>query len=721
MFKSLKSKIISLMACMMGITAIAILSYTHRDVGRAMLSSEQASAQNVLKLVDLNIQAGYNRLIYDKIEILSRLDGELKHLATISASVVQEYFKLYEAGRLTEAQAKELAFTWLHSVNLGKGDLFIFDRDGKILVHTDPDATGTSFAEVRDMQGRFLAKEMRDDALDKEGDSAVFPWRKPGEQTAQKKMGYFLPIHSWESTLCASINFDDIEAESQKKMEKILDALRGTFSNIKIARTGYAFLFGGNKNLLIPPPNFAGDGAAYVPMETAINDLQEQVIQTWRARINTLRYLDPFTADGQVMEGFLSYFKAFDWYLVVAVPVHEIQAPAKILVQRHSLIIGMLFIVCLIITLLIVTRMSQPLKTLTLYAKALSTIDFTTEQHDENPIQGLPARHKDEVGRLAEAFIYMKDELRKNILRAIETTAAKERLEKEAAEEANRAKSELLASMSHELRTPLNHIIGFTELILDKHFGGLTEAQEEYLTDVLSSSRHLLSLINDILDLSKIEAGKIELQLNPVTLGNLAESSLTMIKQKAIQHGVQVSLHIGDVPGIIMADERKLKQIIYNLLSNAAKFTPDGGKIDVTVRQVQATFRTGQRWTDNANYRIIEELVCSDESRGRQSIECVEFSIADTGIGLIGENLERIFNPFEQVANAISRKYRGTGLGLSLTREFVELHGGKIYAESEGLGKGSVFRFVIPTRRAELQFQPGQMQELGALVSMGTP
>jgi signal transduction histidine kinase len=232
--------------------------------------------------------------------------------------------------------------------------------------------------------------------------------------------------------------------------------------------------------------------------------------------------------------------------------------------------------------------------------------------------------------------------------------------------------------------------------------------QDEYLNDVLNSSRHLLSLINDILDLSKVEAGRVELELSLVRINEVLESSLTMIKQKAIKNKVTISIDTNGAPEAILADERKLKQILYNLLSNSAKFTADGGTIEVTVRTVAATVRAGRRWTDNQHQTIVGELVSQNEAEVRASMECVEFSVSDTGIGIIPEDLVRIFNPFEQVESAVSRKFQGTGLGLSLTREFVELHGGKINAFSEGLGKGSVFRFVIPARRAELDSRPNQ-------------
>jgi signal transduction histidine kinase len=245
---------------------------------------------------------------------------------------------------------------------------------------------------------------------------------------------------------------------------------------------------------------------------------------------------------------------------------------------------------------------------------------------------------------------------------------------------ANQSKSEFLANMSHELRTPLNHIIGFTELVLDENFGKLNKAQTEYLSDVHYSGIHLLSLINDILDLSKVEAGKLELRPSKVYLRELIESSLTMIKEKAMKHGIKLSNHLQSLPDTITADGRKLKQIMYNLLSNAAKFTPDGGQISVTARP----------------YSLEDEKVSGKDNNNGNGIMV---SVSDTGIGINPEDLDRVFNAFDQVDNLATRKFIGTGLGLSLTKSLVELHGGKIWAESEGNGKGAIFRFTIPTDR----------------------
>ncbi len=267
------------------------------------------------------------------------------------------------------------------------------------------------------------------------------------------------------------------------------------------------------------------------------------------------------------------------------------------------------------------------------------------------------------------------------ILLAIEDVTEKMRLERECAERtrdakkaqsgaeaATMAKSDFLANMSHELRTPLNSIIGFSEVLEDQLLGSLNESQRENVRYILKAGRHLLSLINDILDLSKVESGKMELDLESVPLRELLDASLVMQREKAARHGIKLDLHIEpDYSIVIEADERKLKQILFNLLSNAVKFTPDGGQVLVLSKEI-------------------------NEARD------IEISIRDTGIGIKQEDLPKLFQEFSQLAPVYDKKYEGTGLGLALTKKLVELHGGRIWVESE-FGKGSLFAFVIPVRR----------------------
>ncbi len=263
---------------------------------------------------------------------------------------------------------------------------------------------------------------------------------------------------------------------------------------------------------------------------------------------------------------------------------------------------------------------------------------------------------------------------------------------KNAAEQANRAKSEFLANMSHELRTPLNAIIGFSEILIDRQGGDLNQLQEEYLRDIHQSSRHLLALINDILDLSKVEAGKMELELAEVSLKPLLANSLVMIRERALKHAIQ--LHFEEEEGLpptIRADERKIKQALFNLLSNAVKFTPEQGIICLQARTLS---RINGHWVGSDKQVVALPLEANPEGDGK--IDYLWISVADSGVGILPQDWKRIFAPFEQADNSASRRYQGTGLGLPLTKRLVELHGGRIWGESEGAGKGSTFSFVIP-------------------------
>ena len=229
-------------------------------------------------------------------------------------------------------------------------------------------------------------------------------------------------------------------------------------------------------------------------------------------------------------------------------------------------------------------------------------------------------------------------------------------------EVAGKHKSEFLANMSHELRTPLNAIIGFSEVLIEKMFGELNAKQEDYLKDIFTSGKHLLSLINDILDLSKIEAGRMDLELSTFDVPNSLANAMTLIRERAMRHGIALALECDPKIGEWKADERKFKQILLNLLSNAVKFTPDNGRVVV---------------------------------RARLDGAMLEVAVSDTGIGIAPEDQEAVFEEFRQVGRHYTNKNEGTGLGLALTKRFVELHGGRLWLESES-GKGSTFTFTIP-------------------------
>jgi len=227
---------------------------------------------------------------------------------------------------------------------------------------------------------------------------------------------------------------------------------------------------------------------------------------------------------------------------------------------------------------------------------------------------------------------------------------------------ASKHKSEFLANMSHELRTPLNAIVGFSQVLKQKLFGEVNDKQEEYLDDILSSADHLLALINDILDLSKVEAGQVELERALFSLREALERGVVMVRERALKNGVQLDLELDPAVDLVEGDERRIRQIVFNLLSNAVKFTPSGGRVDVSATRVNG-----------------EVLV----------------AVSDTGPGIAPADQGRIFEEFQQAKAGNGERPEGTGLGLALSRSLVELHGGRIWVESE-LGRGSTFTFTIP-------------------------
>ena len=278
------------------------------------------------------------------------------------------------------------------------------------------------------------------------------------------------------------------------------------------------------------------------------------------------------------------------------------------------------------------------------------SFNATTFYDRERKLQGMFASARDVTEQKRVDLVLQEKNIELESARAV-------------AEKTNLAKSDFLANMSHELRTPLNSVIGFSEVLLDQLFGSINEKQRDYVNNILGSGRHLLSLINDILDLSKVEAGKMVLDLNNFPLRQTLDASLMMLKEKAFKEGITLNLDFNAHADVnIVADQRKLKQILFNLLSNAVKFTPAGGTVDVSALR-------------DGNF--------------------IEITVADTGMGIKHEDIPKLFQSFTQLESVYTKKFEGTGLGLALTRQLVELHGGRIWVKST-FGAGSRFIFTLP-------------------------
>ena len=350
------------------------------------------------------------------------------------------------------------------------------------------------------------------------------------------------------------------------------------------------------------------------------------------------------------------------WKVFVEQPESAVFAPVRGKIWRTALLLAAFLAAGIGLSVLLARRLVRPVKQMRTAAARIGA-----GAYDER----IELRRRDELGGLADELNRMAASLQASV-RGLEQKVEERTRELQQAlaelsrkgrqlEVASEHKSEFLANMSHELRTPLNAIIGFSQVLRQRMFGEINAKQEEYLDDILSSGNHLLSLINDVLDLAKVEAGQVELEVATFSLREALERGVVMVREPAMKKGVRLSLELAPDVDLVDGDERRLRQVVYNLLSNAVKFTPGGGSIDV------------------ASSRVNGE---------------VQVSVTDTGPGIAPEDHERIFEEFQQTDVGVDQR-EGTGLGLALSKRLVELHGGRIWVESEP-GQGSRFVFTLP-------------------------
>ena len=350
------------------------------------------------------------------------------------------------------------------------------------------------------------------------------------------------------------------------------------------------------------------------------------------------------------------------WKVFVEQPESAVFAPVRGKIWRTALLLAAFLAAGIALSVLLARRLVRPVKQMRTAAARIGA-----GAYDER----IELRRRDELGGLADELNGMAASLQASV-QSLEQRVEERTLELQQAlaelsqkgrqlEVASEHKSEFLANMSHELRTPLNAIIGFSQVLRKRMFGEINAKQEEYLDDILSSGNHLLSLINDVLDLAKVEAGQVELEVATFSLREALERGVVMVREPAVKKGVRLSLALAPDVDLVDGDERRLRQVVYNLLSNAVKFTPGGGCIDVASSRV------------NGEVRV---------------------SVTDTGPGIAPEDHERIFEEFQQTDVGVDQR-EGTGLGLALSKRLVELHGGRIWVESEP-GQGSRFVFTLP-------------------------
>jgi signal transduction histidine kinase len=436
---------------------------------------------------------------------------------------------------------------------------------------------------------------------------------------------------------------------------------REAISGIKVGKVGHAYVVDSQGDLIIHPDIqlvLARTNLASLPQVRAALDSGST---TGGAPREITVGRDP---SGRKVLTATRSIPSVGWHVFVEQPLAEAFAPLYSSILRTVVLLIAGLVLAVVASLLLARRMVTPIETLQAGAARIGSGDL------DQPIE---VRTGDELQSLAEEFNRMTEQLRESYAglerkveeRTHDLNVVLEQLEQKGQEleTVSRHKSEFLANMSHELRTPLNAIIGFSEVLQERMFGELNEAQVDYVGDIREAGQHLLSLINDILDLAKVEAGRMDLDLGDVSISQALNSGLTMHGERADRQGITLGLDVDPGIGLIQADERKVRQVIFNLLSNAVKFTPSGGRVDVSARL-----------TDGV----------------------VEVSVADTGAGIAPADQERIFEEFQQAEGpSSSPSQEGTGLGLTLSRKFIELHGGRLWVESEP-GAGSTFRFTLP-------------------------
>jgi two-component system, NtrC family, sensor kinase len=422
-------------------------------------------------------------------------------------------------------------------------------------------------------------------------------------------------------------------------------------AEFKVGADGQAYIVDG-ANRLVAHPNLSlvlrrPDLSRQLP-----TDALQRAKDAGAGRLHGAPYLTLFESHnlegGHVLSSAV-HIEPVGWWVVVEQPYAEAYRPvvATLLRSAGFLVLGLVF--AFLASYALARKLTAPILRVQQGAARIGAGDLGTR---------IDVHSGDELEALAGEFNKMADQLR-DYTTGLEQKVAEKTAELQAA---NRHKSEFLANMSHELRTPLNAVIGFSDALKEQYFGPLNAKQAEYIGDINASGQHLLSLINDILDLSKIEAGKMELESARFNVAAAIDNAIILVRERALRHNLTIKAEIDPDVADIEADERKVKQILVNLLSNAVKFSYPGGVVRATARRVTNT---------------------------------LEIAIADTGLGIAAEDQAMIFEEFRQVQSSGAAKHEGTGLGLSVTRRLVELHGGRIWVESEA-GKGAKFIFTLP-------------------------
>ncbi|MGX9365509.1 SpoIIE family protein phosphatase [Desulfoplanes sp. PS50] len=422
MLPSLRSKIILLILFVLVVTGASITFFTKKDVGKAMLEAEVRSVANALGLIQTTIKGEYEGLFDYKVSTVQARKSQLRHMASTGLSLCREYLDMVESGLLTREEARIRLVSIFSSIRSGAGEMLtIIDSRDRILFHPDSRKAGRSIGDLKDMKGRTITRVVREQDSMYGGNFAVFTWDdSPGDRSG-KQLGYFLPFDAWGWIVGAVISVDDISVQEHQKIRELIKGLETTLAKVRIAQTGGIAIF-----------NAARQPVTIHPEQSSLPDsIMTTLIENAGTDKDFVRYTAQETGSEREMLARAFFFKPLGWYVTAFVPEDEIQEPANSLVARQTLVILVVSLTGLILGLIFAGRISGPLKELTGFAKQLPSMDLTTQSSETTPIDHLATRSRDEVSRLAAAFVFMLAELRKNITHLMEVTASKERIQSE--------------------------------------------------------------------------------------------------------------------------------------------------------------------------------------------------------------------------------------------------------------------------------------------------
>lgn len=428
---SLRSKMFLLIVFILALVATGIMFFSKRDVEQAMVSAEERSQQNVLHLIDLTIQGRYTALLWEKAESIKRVKNIVQHLSGMVFKGLTPYLTLQKDGLLDTERAQAMALSWVASLESEGVYCFVYDRDNRALFHPRKELVGQELSSIRDIKGRVMVDAAREEAERYGNSFSTFTHHGPSGEEMVKQYAYFVTVPEWGWVVATAAFVGDVEEQLAQKQREIIQVLRENMAKVRFAETGFVFIFNGDKEIIVSPSEeiaaaLSKGSAANVPlldalMATALDEAPDPLEYTLS------------DAQGQRLSlvSYVVYFKPLDWYIGTVADKNEIAGPANDLLTRQSYVFGAVFVVGLLVALVFAARLAGPLARLTNYAMVMPEQDFTQAAPAESPIQDLPRHFRDEVGRLAQSFIFMEGSLRENIHNLMQVTAAKQRIESE--------------------------------------------------------------------------------------------------------------------------------------------------------------------------------------------------------------------------------------------------------------------------------------------------